>query len=331
MGTMLIVDDSTANRREIKQIMQETGQFTRILEAGDGMAGLRIMTQEGPAIDLVVCDINMPVMDGYKFLQSVRMNPSLLRIPVVIVSADIRVKDIVKAFELGAYDYITKPFIPPILRSRLENLLQIKHLQDQLQQQKDLMEKLATTDPLTELPNVRYFRRRLEQELLRGRRYLMPLALIMLDIDHFKSINDTYGHPQGDVVLKEMAAILQEVLRKVDVPARYGGEEFVVALPQTTFEGAAQAAERLRVRVEKHRFPGMPEKTGVTISLGVASYPGHMEKSVQQLIDEADQALYKAKNGGRNRVVLGPAPEPAGEEVVVGVPTPAGNPALLRK
>ncbi len=301
-GTLLILDDSPINRTAIRKSMEESGEFSRYFEAKDGVVGLKILSEVGNGVDVVVSDINMPVMDGYKFLRAVRVTLGLQHLPVVMVTSETEVEDVVKAFELGANDYIAKPFVPAILKARLKNMLNMKQLQDQLKIQKDLMEKLATTDPLTEIANVRYFRKWLDHELGRSHRYKVPMALIMFDIDHFKSINDTYGHPQGDAVLKELARIVQGSLRRVDLQARYGGEEFVVALPQTPPEGAALAAERLRTWVEEHRFPGLPEGARVTISLGLAFSTGERRMDVQELIDEADQALYRAKNKGRNRV-----------------------------
>jgi diguanylate cyclase (GGDEF)-like protein len=304
VGTLLIIDDVQANRRAIQTILKDAGEFRRFFEADNGVAGLKILSEEGASIDVVACDINMPLMDGYKFLHSVKVNPALAHIPVVMVTSETELQDVVRAFELGANDYIAKPFTPAILRSRLKNMLQMKQLHDQLKAQKDLMEKLATTDPLTQVPNVRYLRQWLETELIRAKRYKTILSLIMVDIDYFKSINDTHGHPQGDVVLAEMAKVFTDTMRKVDLVARYGGEEFAVGLPQTTCAGAAKAARRLRARVENHKFPGMPEGTKVTISVGVACFTGEAEMTVKDLIDDADRVLYRAKTNGRNRVEL---------------------------
>ncbi|MCZ6780000.1 MAG: diguanylate cyclase [Acidobacteria bacterium] len=304
MPTILIVDDAISSRKEIKRILEDAGVFTRFFEAENGAAGLQVLKEVGEGIDVVLCDRIMPRMDGHKFLESVRQDALLSHLPVVILSEETKLKDIVKAFELGAYDFISKPILPPILCARLKAILHTKQLQDQLKLQKQLMEKLATTDPLAQVPNVRFFQRRLEDEVRRTFRYKSPLNLVMIDIDHFKQINDTYGHPRGDTVIKELAANLQEAMRSVDLVARYGGEEFVVLLPQTDRQGAALVAERVRERAEKHRFPGLPEDVHVTISVGVAHYDGQNEMRGQDLVDEADQALYEAKKKGRNQVVL---------------------------
>ncbi|MEE9229126.1 MAG: diguanylate cyclase [Acidobacteriota bacterium] len=304
MGTVLIIDDSLSDRKEIRRILQEAGIFTRYLEAGGGAAGLKILNEVGESIDVVVCNRIMSQMDGYKFLETLRASPELSHIPVVILSDETKMKVVVKAFELGAYDYIQKPVLPPILGARLRSILQIKQLQDELKMQKRAMEKLATTDPLAQIPNVRYFQKRLEEEVNRTWRYKIPLNLIMIDIDHFKQINDSYGHPRGDIVIHELAKVFQGVLRNVDLVARYGGEEFVVVLPQTNRGGAVRTAERLREQTACHHFTGLPEDVRVTISLGVAHFDGRMQIRGKELVDEADQALYEAKKHGRDCVVL---------------------------
>ncbi len=302
MSTILIVDDSDTSRRQIIKILEEADIFDLYLEAEDGAKGLKSLTEIGGGIDVVVCDVNMPVMDGYNFLRMVRAKEGLRHIPVIMVTAETDVEEIVRAFDLGASDYITKPITPSIFKVRLNNMLRIKQLQDQLMMQKDLMEVMATTDPLTQIPNIRYFRQWLDSEFARSTRYGNDLTLIMIDIDHFKKINDTYGHPQGDRVLKEMAVILKEEMRKIDIVARYGGEEFVIALPQTGCFGGEIAAMRVRERVENHRFGGFKDPVTITTSLGICCLTDNPEADPQKLIDEADQALYRAKRSGRNRV-----------------------------
>jgi two-component system cell cycle response regulator len=309
-GTLLIIDDSVSVRAEVLRVLREKGDFSRFLEAENGLVGLKLLTEVGQGIDAILCDLNMPLMDGFKFLRAAKSEPNLADIPVVMLTAEAEVGDVVKAFDLGAYDYITKPFLPAILRARLSAMYRIKRLQDQLKAQKNQMEKMATTDPLTSLPNVRQFRKALEVEVSRSARYGHPLSIVMLDIDHFKRVNDTWGHPAGDAVLVGLGGLFAVALRQVDLAARYGGEEFVVILPHTTGEDARMVAERLRVAVEEKPFPGAPGGIPLTVSLGVSTREGKDGPDGQALINAADQALYQAKEGGRNRVVVAWEPAP---------------------
>jgi diguanylate cyclase (GGDEF)-like protein len=166
----------------------------------------------------------------------------------------------------------------------------------------DRVKNLAIRDSLTELYNHRHSVELVAQELARVGRYASGVSLLMLDVDHFKQVNDEHGHPVGDSILREVARLLKEMLRAVDSVGRYGGEEFVVLLPHTTVEEARQTAERVRRTVERHRFPAGPRELQITVSVGVASYPSPTVDSPAALIREADQALYRAKEAGRNRV-----------------------------
>ena len=300
MGTLLIIDDSEAVRKELVEIVGDDGDFSRFLPASDGATGLKILNEED--VDVVACDLNMPRMDGFQFLRMVRANPGLMNVPIVMVTSQSDVSEVVKAFELGANDFIVKPFNPSILRVRLKNMLHIKHLQDLLKAQKEMMETMATTDTLTSIPNLRCFRQAIDDEFHRARRYEDPLSLLIIDLDHFKKVNDTYGHPRGDSVLRESAQVLRSIMRKVDMVARYGGEEFVAIMPHTDIKGAKIASERVRAAFEAHHFDGLPERGQLTVSVGVTTYSGEEDQSVVQLIERADKALYAAKLGGRNRV-----------------------------
>ena len=162
---------------------------------------------------------------------------------------------------------------------------------------------MATLDRMTRLYIHHYFQERLIEEIRRSQRSGSPLCLIMSDIDHFKHFNDTYGHQQGDVVLKELAMIFKNLVRNIDIPARYGGEEFAVILPDTDLDSAVHIASRLRKHVEDYEFTGQDEPLSVTISIGVAQYNASTDEESSALIKKADIALYKAKNAGRNRVV----------------------------
>jgi diguanylate cyclase (GGDEF)-like protein len=241
-------------------------------------------------------------MDGYQFLRMARANPSLMNTPIVMVTSESDVSEVVKAFELGANDFISKPFIPSILKVRLNNMLHIKHLQDLLKAQRGMMEEMATRDSLTNLANLRSFRLFFEDEFNRSKRYGDSMSVLMADLDRFKMVNDTYGHPRGDAVLKETASIMLDIMRKVDLVARYGGEEFVVIMPHTDAEGAMRAAERLRDAIEACHFDGLSAAGDVTVSIGVATLVEGAETDMDGLIQQADEALYRAKMNGRNRV-----------------------------
>ncbi|GAB4416988.1 MAG: sensor domain-containing diguanylate cyclase [Thermodesulfovibrionales bacterium] len=184
------------------------------------------------------------------------------------------------------------------------NSLYNAFLFEKMEDEKSRLEKLAITDYLTGIYNIRYFYHRLEEEYSRSQRYNLHLSCLMLDIDHFKEINDRYGHKIGDTVLREFAQLLRKHTRKSDVLARYGGEEFIMLLPQTSEGGAVSKAEALRGHIERHRFRGLGGERGLAVSIGVSSYPSHSMRDKEDLITFADNALYMAKTGGRNRVVV---------------------------
>jgi len=182
----------------------------------------------------------------------------------------------------------------------LYNAFLFSHIEDE----KTRLEKLAITDFLTGIYNVRYFQHRIIEEFNRAERYGIPVSCLMLDIDHFKKINDTYGHKTGDLVLKEFAQKLKMHTRKSDVVARYGGEEFIIMLTQTTAQGAVAEAGRIRNAITTHKFKGLQGKTRLTISIGIATYPNARIKTHEQLISASDDSLYEAKNSGRDRIVV---------------------------
>ena len=190
------------------------------------------------------------------------------------------------------------------IASSSANALFNAFLHEKIEKEKSHFEKLALTDYLTGLYNVRYFYHRLAEEFSRTQRYNLHLSCLMIDIDHFKTVNDKYGHRTGDIVLSKFAHLLKKHTRKSDVLARYGGEEFIMLLPQTPVKAAVAKAEELRGLIGKHRFSGMEAKNRLTVSIGVSSYPTHKIKDINDIITLADTALYKAKTAGRNTVVL---------------------------
>jgi len=208
----------------------------------------------------------------------------------------------IKGLEQGASDYITKPFDAEELVARVKVHLKIKNLQDDLKRTNELLLELSNTDHLTGLFNRRYLMDALAKEVQRSMRKGGNLSLIILDIDHFKKVNDQYGHLQGDLVLQKVAQLLQKELRNYDIAARYGGEEFIAVLPDAALEEAVFVANRMRTSVQSTKFSGELSQTSLTISLGVAQFSKESCTTEDEFIKRADDALYRAKANGRNRV-----------------------------
>ncbi len=299
-NSLLIIDDSPLEREQIKHIIGAVPLIGRIYEGTNGIEGLRILLAE--KIDLVLCDVVMPTVDGFKFLAMKKTRAELTDVPVIMLTGKEDLQAKVASFELGANDYITKPFVPEELIARIKAHLRIKNLQDDLKKVNVRLEELSNTDALTGIYNRRYCTEILEKEVDRARRYGSRLSFLMIDIDNFKAFNDTYGHLVGDMVLTEVAHLLQSGLRKTDTVARYGGEEFALLLPETDPKGSLAVAERYRAQVQAHKFGSEKDPLRVTISIGLSHYPSPVIESVDDLIRLADNALYKAKSNGRNKV-----------------------------
>lgn len=306
MATLLIVDDSESARSEIRSVVERGEIFNSIIEAADGLRGLKLLLSE--SIDVVVCDLEMPEFDGEKLLRAKQVNPGGSNIPFIFVTASEDLNRRTRLLERGASDVITKPFHGPDLAARLQLHLKVKKLQDELMVKNETLAKLSTSDSLTGLRSRRYATEVLAIEFLRARRYESPLAVIMGDLDHFKQVNDTFGHLTGDAVLRGVSEMLLSQLRETDVGGRYGGEEIFVVLHRCDVQGAAKFADRWRAAIDDHEFrstDGVP--VPVSISIGVAEFHPDME-SPEDLIQAADRALYRAKDAGRNRVELGLVP-----------------------
>ena len=300
--TLLIVDDSQVLRGQVVDFMKGTGLFTNYLEAENGLEGFKVLLNND--VDVVLCDLEMPGMDGLKFLGMHNAREELKDIPVIMLTGHGESEKKIKGLEQGASDYITKPFDAGELIARVKVQLKIKSLQDDLKEQNRQLEQISNTDALTQLANRRFLMESIEKEYQRSLREENNLSLIMADIDHFKKINDTYGHQEGDVALKTVARIITEQLRDYDIAARFGGEEFAIVLPNTALGNAVQVASRIRKKVEAMSFQGDLRKLKMTISLGVSSSPQNKVEGVSDLIKLADDALYSAKKDGRNKVVI---------------------------
>jgi two-component system cell cycle response regulator len=300
MATILVIEDSEIHRAEIRKAIDASGLFSRVLEAADGIRGLKLLMSE--PVDVVLCDLEMPGLDGEKVLRVRSSSPAHTNVPFIFLTASTNMDRRARLLQQGACDAIAKPFHPADLVARLELHLKVKRLQDELMVKNATLARLSTVDVLTGLRTRRYVKELLSIEFLRARRYGTPLAVLMADLDHFKDVNDRYGHPAGDLVLQGVAECLLRSLRATDTAGRYGGEELLVALPQNDKEGGAVLAERWRLSVEESVYTGPEQQAiSVTISIGVAECQQAFE-TPDDLVAAADKALYRAKDEGRNRV-----------------------------
>ncbi len=291
---VLIVDDSPdAIRLASARLSKEN---VEVISSNGGPEALKAVRAHEP--DLVLLDVDMPEVSGFEVCRRLKEDPELLHIPVIFLTAVDAPAEKVRGLDLGAVDYVTKPFDAFELRARVRAALRTKHYQD-------LLTERAHIDPLTGLPNRGALDDRLEQAWARAMRRGGDLSVLMMDVDHFKKVNDDHGHAVGDEVLQQIAHTLRAQCRTNDLPARYGGEEFAVIVPEEHASAARKLAERVRGEVGELRIES---RTGVirpAVSVGVAD--SSAAATQEDLIELSDAALYKAKQTGRNRVVLAPS------------------------
>ncbi|MBU4208727.1 MAG: diguanylate cyclase [Proteobacteria bacterium] len=299
MPTILVIDDSKLIAHVAKNILTKQGH--EVLLAQDGETGLDIARDKKP--DLILLDLVLPGMDGYGICERIKNDSTIKDIPIIMLTSKAEHADKVRGLELGASDYVTKPFDEGELRARVNTHLRIKELYESVQEKNRLLLEMANRDGLTGLYNHRYFQETIAKDFKKALRYNESLACVMFDIDHFKKFNDTYGHPVGDIVLKTLSELVKNLMRDSDLAARYGGEEFVLILYHTEANDAYDIAERLRKTVEQHKFQAEDLVLSVNISIGVACYYHPDIQDAKTLIECADKALYRAKEEGRNRVV----------------------------
>src|SRR6056297_3440198 len=291
---ILIVDDERSNRKVLSELLSD--DFDIVLAKNASQAFQRLNGEQ--IIDLVLLDIMLPDMDGYEILKKMKNTEEQMDIPVIFITVLDSTEDEEKAFQLGAVDFITKPFHPSIVKLRVKN--QIK-----LIEQKQMLEEMAGIDGLTGINNRRSFDTIYQKEWQKALRYHEPLSLIMIDVDFFKNYNDYYGHGAGDAVLKEIAKVINSQLnRPEDAVSRYGGEEFVVILPRTEKAAATKKAEEIRKAVESLAITHEKSDCAdvVTISLGGVTHEQE-DDNPEAFLKQSDEMLYKAKSEGRNRVV----------------------------
>lgn len=301
---ILIVDDERQNIKVLKDFLRDD---YKIMAAKTGEQALEAARSENPP-DLILLDIVMPEMDGYDICRILKEDEKTMHIPIIFVTGLGSTNDEARGFELGAVDYITKPFRPVIVKARIKTHIQLKR-------KSDLLDRLASIDGLTEIPNRRSFNAVLEREIRRAYRSGSSISLILLDIDLFKKYNDYYGHAAGDTCLRRVAKSIERILKRAsDIVARYGGEEFGVILPDTDLEGALHVAETIREAVASLNIEHAASTVAdmVSVSLGAASLQPDVKTDPLDLITAADAALYQAKDSGRNKACGGGSQLPEG-------------------
>ena len=295
---MLVAEDDASSRFRLETALRAWGYH--VTSVADGRQAIAALAQaDGPS--LAVLDWSMPEADGLEVCRTIRSDPESRYVYAILVTSHDRDEDVIAGFDAGADDYVTKPFNTKELRARVRSGARIVQLHHQLVAAHDELREKAMHDPLTHLLTRGAFFEISDHEFARARRSRTPLSIVMADIDHFKSINDRFGHPGGDEVLREIARRLQTTFRKEDAVGRYGGEEFVALAVGCEAPDAAALAERFRQAVERDPFVVGAELLQVTTSVGVVT--GTAADGVQALVRAADEALYCAKTSGRNRVV----------------------------
>ena len=311
---ILVVDDDRDSVDLLTQWLTMGGY--EVTSAGDGQEALSHVQSDRP--DLVLLDLAIPPPDGMQVMRAIKRDRVMSTVPVVVMTVKRDVKSKVECLKSGADDYIVKPFhfdeLDAVLRSSLKKrylYTSLERANRQLRDANERLVKLTVTDERTNLLNDRYLKRRLGEEFKRAQRYGTPLSVAMLDLDHFKEVNDKYGHDCGDQVLREFGNLLTASARTTDIVGRFGGEEFLMVLPNTDGIRAAIVAERVRKAAEEHVYKYKESLVRVTTSAGVASVPANAQvHDENELLKAADQALYRAKQASRNRVILDRASMP---------------------
>ncbi|WP_067218653.1 GGDEF domain-containing response regulator [Marinomonas gallaica] len=300
---ILIAEDAPSDRLLLKLHLEKLCHD--VVETSNGEELVDYFKSHGDDLDLLVVDLNMPYKTGVEAVVEIRGlqgNYDANWVPIIILSGSDSDEDVFRCIEAGADDYLTKPIQHKVLAAKLLAMVRLADMRKRLVLANTSLEALSTTDYLTGLPNRRAFEKNLSDEMAKSLRYGQSLSVAVFDIDHFKQINDTYGHEGGDVVLKEIAKRFNRFKRAGDVFGRIGGEEFGLFLPYTTAQEAVTACERYRMLLSADKYSYESQWINLTVSVGVSAY--HNEETQLELIKCADLALYQAKHQGRDRVVL---------------------------
>lgn len=295
-STILIVDDIPKNLQVIGSHLGH--EDFELIMATSGEAALDVLEDDIP--DLILLDINLTGIDGIETCKRIKEEEKLQNIPIIFLTAKTDIDDIVLGFEVGAVDYITKPFNKAELKARIHTHLELHHLRQELVEKNRELEVLSRTDPLTKLNNRRSMMEFLRYETGRIDRGADPAGVILMDIDNFKSFNDTYGHEAGDEILKKVSQCLMETVRKSDKVARWGGEEFLVVLPETSASGTEDVAEKIRKNIEEAELIYNEQRLNITITAGCSTL---IDENIDRSINYADEKLYIGKEQGKNRII----------------------------
>lgn len=299
---ILVVDDDVVSRTVVQKYLLKAG--FEVLCAGNGKEAMSIFNQR--FCPIVLTDWMMPEITGPQLCRMIRETKTESYVFIILITSRDSKTDIVSGLEAGADDYLTKPIHQAELIARIKTGIRILNLEQSLKSANDEIRLLSITDPLTGCYNRTYLGEQFPQELIRSQRYHHPLAVVLVDLDHFKKVNDTYGHQAGDLVLKNIAkCIIGQIREKVDWVVRYGGEEFLIILPETDCAGATTMAERVREAVSKITIEIVDARIRVTASFGGAAFhfaqKDGPEISMEDLVKKADEQLYISKREGRNR------------------------------
>ena len=300
--SILLVEDSATTAAMISKFLSETYV---LVQTRDGVDAWEVL-QQNLEIGLVITDLNMPNMTGHQLLVEIRRSdePRISSLPVIVMTATDDKVDRNLSFLNGANDFVTKPIDEMELVARVNVHYRLANTIRKLEQSQEALAIQATTDPLTGLRNRRSFFEKAEELANLHRRYKSDLSILMIDIDHFKRINDSLGHDGGDVVLTRFAEILRSMIREVDIVARLGGEEFAILLPDTKRLGAAVLAERTRAAIQRTPIAYQGTDHSITASIGIASIASEDVTSISEFVRIADNRLYLAKKAGRNRICV---------------------------
>jgi diguanylate cyclase (GGDEF)-like protein len=294
-GTILVADDSMVVRAVLRRQLETDGHT--VVEAVNGEEAIDACREYHP--DVILLDVEMPVLDGHATLARLKADPQLKDIPVVFLTGRVDTADVVNGLRLGAHDYLRKPFEANELMARVSAALRTKWLQDELRARNAELDRVSRIDMLTNIYNRRHLDEHLRAVISAARRYDRSVGVLIVDIDHFKNVNDEHGHLAGDAVLREVAARLQQAMRTEDALGRWGGEEFLAVLTDTPPEGVRVMAERLRQVVAAAPFT-LDDGSQIRVTVSVGHTNGREDAEV--LVHRADDALYVAKAEGRNRV-----------------------------